>query len=368
MITLKSFASRLIIRIPREDREEFILEMLRENLARLSGVSILLFFVELALYSFQENYYQSGYVNVGFLLSSLVLIPAIWLMKRRVRKSTMALAFAVQYAYCLTVLALGLLLALAAQPQYDLIHMYLLTVMGVTVFINMRPWRCFAMLSAAYLAFWFLLPVFQGDPVLLLTHRVNALIFNVISYIINHMMFSAKYTAYRGKKALSAKNEILQDLARRDAMTGLYNHEECISALERETLRAAETSLPMSLILIDIDDFKDINDTRGHLCGDEMIRRIAAALRASVRDTDTVGRYGGEEFMLILPGVALEGACALASRLSAAVQAAEVDGQRVTISGGICEYHGESLKALIGIVDKRLYLAKSRGKNHFVSQ
>ena len=108
-------------------------------------------------------------------------------------------------------------------------------------------------------------------------------------------------------------------LAASDSLTGLANRRELSSALMREAARTARTKEPLSLAVIDIDHFKDINDTFGHLVGDEVLRQVADAMAGSVRDGDLVARYGGEEFAVVLPNCAGDGALAVVERVRAAV-------------------------------------------------
>lgn len=358
-------ADKIILRIPEAHRAKFCIEVVKDNYSKLAAASVTLFVFEALLYFIQEAFFHGGYVILIFLMSNLVLIPLIWIMRKRIRKSTLPLALVLQYVYCLTIIALGLMLALVIQSRYDLIHMYLMAVIGVTAFVSMKPLRCLILLTIVYIAFWFLLPVFQTDTTIILTYRINAFVFNALAMFINSALIKAKYAAYLNRKSMEEKSTMLEDLARKDSMTGLLNHEESFNALSEQMRRASSYGTALSLILIDIDDFKIINDQFGHLSGDEIIRKVAACIRNTARDTDIVGRYGGEEFIIILPGVSLDGANSLAARFSSAIQAIDFLDARITISGGISQFQGETPEALIHLTDNRLYKAKNSGKNRF---
>ena len=153
-------------------------------------------------------------------------------------------------------------------------------------------------------------------------------------------------------------------LAASDSLTGLANRRELSSALMREAARTARTKEPLSLAVIDIDHFKDINDTFGHLVGDEVLRQVADAMAGSVRDGDLVARYGGEEFAVVLPNCAGDGALAVVERVRAAVGTAATV-TRVTVSAGIATTAGEESdsEGLMAAADAALYRSKRAGRD-----
>lgn len=172
---------------------------------------------------------------------------------------------------------------------------------------------------------------------------------------------------------LEAVNSRLQELSRTDGLTGLNNRaywEERVTEEFRRYQRTHSTS--SSLILFDIDHFKQVNDNYGHPAGDEVIRRTAQIVRDSVRSTDLVGRYGGEEFGVILMDTAKDGAMILAERLRTDIEAQRFDfaGQeiRCTISLGIAQIGDdmENHKHWIDCADHALYTAKDSGRNRTV--
>lgn len=150
-----------------------------------------------------------------------------------------------------------------------------------------------------------------------------------------------------------------------DGLTGLYNHAYFKDRLARELERAAARGEPVSLVLLDIDHFKDYNDTYGHLEGDRVLRGCARVLRALVREDDVVARYGGEEFAVLLPGVALEEAVRVAERIRAAVAGEWGFRRPVTVSAGVASFprHARAPGELVAAADGALYAAKGRGRN-----
>ncbi len=159
-------------------------------------------------------------------------------------------------------------------------------------------------------------------------------------------------------------------LAAYDALTEVLNRRALLQVLQRDVAQAARSGGVYALVLLDVDHFKAVNDTRGHLAGDQVLRHIAQLLRARLRQQDLLGRYGGEEFLVLLPGTDQAGALHLAQILRQAVQESAClhpSGPiRVTISLGVCAGQvrapdcGESL---IEAADQALYAAKAAGRN-----
>lgn len=159
-------------------------------------------------------------------------------------------------------------------------------------------------------------------------------------------------------------------LARTDGLTGLANRRTAGERLEHEVKVAARASASLCVALCDVDDFKNFNDRFGHHAGDEVLRQVADRLAASVRAVDLVGRWGGEEFVVGLPGASEERGLRVAERLRAAVAAIEgAEGRPpVTISVGLATLReGESLHSVLERADRALYQAKERGRNRVES-
>ena len=156
----------------------------------------------------------------------------------------------------------------------------------------------------------------------------------------------------------------LRDLAHTDPLTGLSNHRGFHEALERELSRAARLGDEVSLVSIDLDDFKGINDTHGHPYGDEVLRGIGSKLRSAVRGEDIPARVGGEEFALILPRSSSDSAYEIAERAREAITRVPVHGFELSCSAGIATYpaDAEDASTLIQLADGALYWAKSAGK------
>jgi diguanylate cyclase (GGDEF)-like protein len=163
----------------------------------------------------------------------------------------------------------------------------------------------------------------------------------------------------------------LERLSQTDGLTELPNRRQLMETIEREIRRAQRTERPFTLLMIDVDQFKDYNDTFGHLAGDEVLKRLAGVLIGAVRTTDYTGRFGGEEFTVLLPETPLEGAVEVAERICARMAEQEFGQERpnvtVSIGMGECPTDGASVDTIIECADAALYFAKETGRNRVVT-
>ncbi len=168
----------------------------------------------------------------------------------------------------------------------------------------------------------------------------------------------------RRLRRLRTANNTLEDLALTDHLTGLFNHRAFQEELEHAFQYAVAQNLPLSLLLIDLDGFKQVNDTRGHQAGDSILQAVGALLNERVRGSDLVARYGGEEFAVILPGTDQAGSLAQAERFRRMIEAT-FEEDRITASFGASsiEYDVTDRRMLVRQADAALYAAKKSGRN-----
>ena len=152
-----------------------------------------------------------------------------------------------------------------------------------------------------------------------------------------------------------------------DPLTGLRNRREFLNRLHEEVARSHRYGTPLSLAMIDVDNFKRLNDTFGHPVGDAALKQIGAALTATSRNTDLVARYGGEEFVVILPGTDPNGAFVLGERFRQGVEQASMNQHHLTVSVGVASLDGADADNLVSRADAALYCAKAGGRNRVVT-
>jgi diguanylate cyclase len=179
---------------------------------------------------------------------------------------------------------------------------------------------------------------------------------------------SMKQSLYQSGLKLKEAYKRIEELAELDELTGSFNRRCIMRMLDEEIARAGRSGSPCSIALIDLDWFKRINDAFGHPIGDEVLRTFAITMFANIRSVDHFGRYGGEEFLLILPDMPPEGAARALDRLRAII--ADLDwsafspGMKVTISAGVATLRpDEKPDTFLARADRALYAAKARGRN-----
>jgi diguanylate cyclase (GGDEF)-like protein len=215
-----------------------------------------------------------------------------------------------------------------------------------------------------------------GMPVATSTERLAAAMCFVLT--IGQCAFVGLYgdslrkRLYRRGLELSEAYKRIEELAELDELTGSFNRRCIMRMLDDEITRAHRSKAPCSIALIDLDWFKRVNDAFGHPTGDEVLRTFAITVFANIRNIDRFGRYGGEEFLLVLPETPDDGAARILDRLRAII--ADLDwsafspGMRITISAGIATLKpDESPDTLLARADRALYAAKARGRNRIAS-
>ncbi len=165
---------------------------------------------------------------------------------------------------------------------------------------------------------------------------------------------------------LAASSGRLEKMATRDRLTGAYNRHFFAEVAANELKKAARNKTPLSLIMFDVDHFKTINDTYGHHLGDMILKKIVATVREHIRSYDAFARWGGDEFVLLLPDTPAAKARELAERLRNAVAEQNyfsAEGVSVSIGVSQIENYGDSIEAVVEKADRNMYTAKQRGRN-----
>lgn len=164
------------------------------------------------------------------------------------------------------------------------------------------------------------------------------------------------------------------EISNTDVLTFLPNRRKIIVDLQEEVIRAARYNTPLSISMVDIDHFKQVNDTYGHAAGDEALRTIAARLREQIRHPDTIGRYGGEEFLIVLPNSELNAAQEQASRLCNHIRNLQVEAAKqklisMTVSIGVAQFKNgrEDWEQFLHRADTAMYAAKNGGRDRWMA-
>lgn len=303
--------------------------------------------------------------------AAVVMPSAAFLLMRRERAEA---AFAVA---CVDIVASAVLGTMFAGEAGGFLF-YIIIPLLLAALYPKRPWLArwgwIAALAAAYVVFEVLWPAgtaYAGwaPSIVHLLHVFNVL---VVSGAVIVLAVLSAVAVSRAEQDLTEALRRMEGLALQDDLTGLLNRRAMERVLERETARARRSGQPYCVVMADIDHFKRINDHFGHAFGDEVLRAVAGALRANVRGHDVVGRWGGEEFLIILPETGVEGASSLAERLRAEIEklATTRQGRQVGLSmtfGLASSAEGRSPQELVEVADGAMYEGKRSGRNRVVA-
>jgi diguanylate cyclase (GGDEF)-like protein len=251
----------------------------------------------------------------------------------------------------------------------------------VSVVFYLRPLQSGVVYLLASIGYFYGIGLTQHNLDQLFSNRLNGIAIGVLSWTLTVVMWRNFTTITRQQRQLSkvnvklqARQAELEHLNRHDGLTGLYNRQTLKEMIEQELARARRQGGVTSLSLLDLDHFKLINDTHGHPAGDAVLRHVAGLLSARVRCTDMVGRLGGEEFMVLLPGTVSGSAYKLAEKLCHDIAANPLVWRGVAIlckvSIGLAsteEEPGFDFEKLYSASDAALYQAKQQGRNRVVA-
>ena len=276
------------------------------------------------------------------------------------------------------ILAWAVALTLMDQAISANINAFINAAVGISIVFLLRPLSTLVILAFGWCALALALGWTTDNAALLATNRMNAASASALALLVSILLWRRYVQAELLQRALEESNQQLErqraeleTLATRDPLTGLFNRREFVRLAEEELARARRNHSALSLLMIDLDHFKTINDKFGHPTGDDVLRNVAGLMERSVRQTDRVARFGGEEFMLLLPDTSAADALHLANKLRQELADTPIAsiGAPVTASMGLaCMPAGKTLAldTLLRQTDQALYQAKHMGRNRTV--
>ena len=317
---------------------------------------------------------QMAWVHVVIVSVALVFG---WLVHRagQVRHARMAGWLATLNAA--SIMMDGILLVAVDQAVTSNITAYVIACLLAGGVAYVRPRVAGAVYALSYVAFFKVIGWTQTNPELVLSNRINGFAACVLGCLFSCLVWRQFCTITLQKRQLektnaelNQKQRDLERLTRQDGLTGLFNRNTFVELSQRELDRAQRQGSATTLLLLDLDHFKRVNDTWGHPAGDAVLRAVATLASTTVRSTDLVGRLGGEEFIVLLPNTSAEAGRRLAEKLRARLESTPVIWEQtpiaVTVSIGLASTTAADKRGfdtLYTEADKALYLAKQRGRN-----
>ena len=354
--------------IPDKYKDEFVHTVIKENYTKLVIFSIFAIITISTIYLMLKGIvFGIEILGLSIVILNLIFLPVFIFIKKGTKKSSFPAHQIIQIAYTTAMIALGCAVSLVSQPRFGTINIYILITCSLSVFILITPVVYSLILLTVYAGFFLSLPLYQKEDDAVMMLRIIALVMNMFIWLFSRVAVKLRMQSFIDRKALEEKNIRLSDIAVRDSMTDLINHNHSIKMLKDEIMLSPGNGMPLSVIMLDIDFFKQVNDSFGHGKGDEVIIVFSGMLLNTCRHSDIVGRYGGEEFIIILPHTPLKDAATIAERIRASAESHDFGiGVRITVSGGVCERSRESAEELIKKADEKLYKAKAGGRNRIV--
>jgi len=343
----------------------------------LAIIAIPLRILDIFLLSFKKHYdtlvlkvWSQGIVASHIIL--LLLMIAFFLITLRLKDRTEpnTTMFVLQYIVVVVIMASGITIVTFDQLVTTNITPFILACIISGAIFLIRPLVSFVIYLTSYISYYYFIALYITDQQILLSNRVNGITVIGIGFLLSIIMWHYNYTNITQKRRIEIQRKQLEQLAYYDPLTGLPNRRFLEELLKREYSLMQRHGHETVIIILDIDNFKSINDTYGHPVGDDVLRQLADLLRNSVRESDTVSRFGGEEFIILMPKTSLEGGYVFAERLRKIIMEERFTvgstTLQITSSFGVSsmrDIYNQTIDDYYSLADKALYLAKKGGKN-----
>lgn len=349
----------------------------------LSVASILvrLFFIITFLNKLSTGYQHENIWRNGILISHitylvLLIIISILSYKQRKDDKPSSMTIATQYVAFVLILLFGILVTSIDQLVTPSITPFLVACIAIGAIFIIKPLHTLLLFLLGYMIYYFAMGMMQSEAAILLSNRCNGftsiilgIFLSLILWKSNVMNLQLKEHILFQQRELEEKNEELQHLATHDFLTGLVNRRCFEENASHEILRIKRYGEEACLLLLDIDNFKSINDEYGHPIGDKVLQSLASLLKTQIREVDIASRIGGEEFAIILINTNVEAGRSVAEKLRNSIEKEifiiedlEIN---ITASIGLAHINNniDSYEEVYKCADKTLYIAKEKGKN-----
>ncbi|MDC7232949.1 MAG: GGDEF domain-containing protein [Spirochaetales bacterium] len=362
--------------IPHEHDSLFISEQNAFNTRHMGNViTIMILMVGVLLIQNQiaRNPQIEEYDHFYTIIYSLILTTGVlYLLLSRILKVSLSdrirKSFFILFLYILTLLFMGL-------TYFDLhfgneLSGYLIILMFLSTMVWLKT-KEFAFISTFVFFLLMLSYLIIHEFMNIGLHQiVQGTIYYCLAWVLHLSTSSVRIENFLNRITMEQQYEMLENESATDPLTGLYNRRSLKGEVQKELSRSERSGTFFCILILDIDHFKKVNDSYGHSTGDDVLKELSTILRNSVRLSDMVFRYGGEEFIILLPETLIDDAASLGERIREKVENYSFSGVRrtVTVSGGISQSMPDSsMDLLIQKADRRLYQAKKSGRNKIIS-
>lgn len=354
-----------LLKITKSKQPHFETVISKENLKLLLLMGSALFLLELGMSIFYTNPWgkEIHRMRIAIVVFLGIMLPIILYVHIKFDTYSKYSMFLINFTM-LTILIWAAQISLAYQAYSNHIMIYIVTllVFGSLIYTPIKAKSLIFVISVGL--FLMQLNQYVSEEQLIITYVINSIFTCFLSLLISSVNLMLRFNNYSYTVTIEENNKTLSKLTLIDSMTGLYNHTCIFDYLIAEIHKCTRYGNALSIVMIDIDHFKNVNDQFGHPFGDQVILKFAEIISDQSRDIDLIGRYGGEEFLMILPNTTLDQAGIQVERIRKSIEAYKfAHNMQITFSGGIVQWSIESATELVDIADNLLYQAKRDGRN-----
>jgi diguanylate cyclase (GGDEF)-like protein len=343
----------------------------------LSIIAIPLRIIDIYLFAFTKSYdtlvlktWSQGIIASHSILLIFMIGFFLTAQKLKNRIEPNAAMFVLQYLVVVVIMASGIAIVTLDQLVTTNITPFLIICIVSGAVFLIRPLVSFLIYVTSYVAYYCLIGLTITDQQVLLSNRVNGITAIGLGFLLSIILWYYNYTNIVQKRRIEVQQKQLEQMAYYDPLTDLPNRRLLEKLVKREFSLMQRYGHETILIVLDIDNFKNVNDIYGHPAGDELLRQLADLLKNNVRESDTVARIGGEEFIILMPNASMEEGYAFAERLRKLIMEKRFTigpiVLQITSSFGISsmsDINSKTSEDYYLLADKALYLAKQSGKN-----
>jgi len=349
----------------------------KENVKRIYIVSILAAVMHLTIsIIFAANIYNNNFENINWeiaifkthlVLAVLSIIVFMWSEHAKRHLNNKKITHLLQYTYFAMLVSAGIYIFAVDQSITTSMTPFFIASLSVGAFFLIRPLHAFILYLFTYVAYMIVLSMASLPTSAELSHNVNGLAMVFIGFTISFIEWNKFIVNEKQIQEIANQKDKLEKMAYYDPLTEIPNRRLFDISLQKEILKDKISNDTSVVIILDLDYFKDINDTYGHPVGDFVLRQIAKLLSDNIRKVDTIARFGGEEFIILIPNTTIDNGFIIADKLRKLIMEKDfhIDNKNIklTASFGVAELEDNQNNNFYYKADKALYVAKQSGRN-----